>query len=444
MINMLAPIIYTLFILSINALSEPQKAYRGNQIAIFAMIFALSIGIYHLQNEYIVPVFISLLAGALTGIISARKIKMPDLPQMIALLNGFGGLSAGLIGITEFSATNHPLWLIITIIIIGFFTFGGSLSAYLKLSHRNINLKLPFLRNIYLILLILSIFGSFYAYSSNLHDLIGFAVLISLFGLTFVLSIGAADMSIIISILNSFSGWSTVAVGFSIKNPLMIIIGTIIGASGTILSYMMTKAMKRNLIKVLFTPIDKTAPTTETSSHTIRQATPRDAAFLMENAEKIIIVPGYGMAAANAQNELATLTKILKTDYKINVKFAIHPVAGRMPGHMNILLAEADINPDDMFELKDINHEFETTDVVYIIGANDITNPLAKTKKDSPIYQMPILEVEKAKRILFVKRSLSAGYAGVDNPLFYAPNTLMLLGDAKTITQQITTVLEEK
>ena len=250
-------------------------------------------------------------------------------------------------------------------------------------------------------------------------------------------------MPIIISILNSLSGWATVLVGFSINAPILVITGTIIGASGIILTYIMTKSMNRSFLKIFFLPPSDSKEKSNSSNKHFNQGNALDAAFLMENAKKIIIVPGYGMASSNAEHELVTLAEILKDKYHIIVKFAIHPVAGRMPGHMNVLLAEANANPDDIFELKDINQEFKTTDVVYIIGANDITNPLAKTKEDSTIYQMPILEVEQAKHLLFVKRSLSPGYANLDNPLFYDAKTIMLLGDAKEITSQIITHLEQ-
>ncbi len=443
MTKFLTAAIYILFIVAINGLSTPHKAYRGNIFAMLAMSIAIIWGIYNLNTEHFVPVIIALSLGAVIGIITAHYIQMPNLPQLIAILNGLGGLAAGLIGITEITAaTHHPL-LLLFIICIGFITFAGSLAAFLKLAGTRLFIDNGTLRAISLIILVITAICGFYTYNNNFQYIWTFITLLCLWGLVFILPIGGADMPIIISFLNSFSGWSTVLVGFSLNNMLLITIGTLIGASGTILSYIMTKAMNRNLMKVIFYPPQATTEHISNNTQNIHQGSPQDAAFLMENANKIIIVPGYGMAAAGAQHELANMTKILKKKYNVDVKFAIHPVAGRMPGHMNVLLAEADINPDDVFELRDINQEFQTADVAYVIGANDTTNPLAKTKTDSPIYQMPILEVEQAKKVLFVKRSLAAGYSGIDNPLFYADNTLMLLGDAKEITKQIVTLLEE-
>ncbi len=443
MIKTLTALIYSMFILAINGLSTPHKAYRGNILAILAMCLAIMWGLYNLPQQYLIPTTIALFAGAIIGIISAKKISMPSLPQMIALLNGLGGLSAGLIGITEtINAEHHPL-LLLLIMSIGFITFSGSISAFLKLSGKRLFIDNDTLRAISLVILVLTVIGGFYAYNNSSEYLWWFIGLLCLWGLFFILPIGGADMPIIISVLNSFSGWSTVLVGFSLNNTLLIIVGTLIGASGTILSYIMTNAMNRSLVKVIFSSPHTNADNISNENKTIHQGSPKDAAFLMENANKVIIVPGYGMAASGAQHELANMAKILKTKYNVEVKFAIHPVAGRMPGHMNVLLAEANVNPDDVFELKDINQEFQTADVAYVIGANDTTNPLAKTKTDSPIYQMPILEVEQAKKVLFVKRSLSAGYSGIDNPLFYRDNTLMLLGDAKEITKQIVANLEE-
>ena len=442
MISFLEIIIYSLFILSVNSLSEPRKAYRGNLMAITAMAAAVTIGLWGLETKYLILAFSALGLGAITGIIAARKINMPGLPQMFALLMGFVVMAYGLCGIAETTSPTLPPLLLICIIGIGFMSFSGSCAAFLKLAGSRLFSDRETIRAVSLIIFITAIISGFYAYNGGFEYVLGFALLMCLWGFFFTLPIGGADMPIIISVLNSLSGWCTVLVGFSRDNTLLIIVGTLVGASGTILSYIMTKAMNRNLLKVIFIPPENAAEDAEKSARAIHQGTARDAAFLMENATKVIIVPGYGMAAAGAQHELANMAKILKTKYQVDVKFAIHPVAGRMPGHMNVLLAEADVNPDDVFELKDINQEFQTADVAYVIGANDTTNPLAKTKTDSPIYQMPILEVGQAKKVLFVKRSLAPGYAGIDNPLFYADNTIMLLGDAKDVTKQIVTDLE--
>ena len=442
MINYTAPIIYTLFIFAINALSEPKKAYWGNIMAIFAMSAAIILNFHNFPKEYLTGVCLSIMFGGLVGIIAAQKIKLPHLPQMVALLNGFGGLSAGIIGITETTGPNHPILLSIFIIAIGMTTFSGSMAAFIKLCYSQLPIDLKSIKNIAQVLLIMSIFAAGYAYSKIPEYVWGFSILISLWAFCFILPIGGADMSIIISVLNALSGWSTVLVGFSLNNTLMIIVGTLVGSSGTILSFIMTKAMNRNLIKIIFSPPENSIET-KNIEKSANIGTPIDAAFLMENAHKVIIVPGFGMAAASAQNEVVNMAKILTNKYHVEVKFAIHPVAGRMPGHMNVLLAETNVNQDNIFELKDINQEFQTTDVVYIIGANDITNPLAKTKKDSPIYGMPILEVAQAKKIIFVKRTLRHGYAKTDNPLFYAENTIMILGDAREVTRQIVSRLEE-
>ena len=442
MINYINILIYTLFILSINKLSYAKTAYKGNFYAILGMMVALLIAIKDLAISHIPYLLICISLGALIGILYAKKVQMQNLPQMVALLNGFGGLSAGLIGVCETLLISQTTILTLSIIILGFTTFSGSLAAFIRLSSAIKLINIKIFRIICLFVFIFMIISTFYTYKID-NAYLPVVVLLSVtWGFLFVFPIGGADAPIIISVLNSLSGWSTVFVGFSIDNPLLIITGSIIGASGIILSYMMTKSMNRPLYNVLF-PTFKTTQENITSQQNIQLGTPQDASFLMENANKIIIVPGYGMAVASAQHEIANMAKILQNKYNVDVKFAIHPVAGRMPGHMNVLLAEADVNPDNIFELKDINQEFQTTDVAYVIGANDITNPIAKTKTDSPIYKMPILEVEQAKKILFVKRSLSSGYAGIDNPLFYNPKTLMLLGDAKEVTQKIVTELEE-
>lgn len=443
MINSLNILIYTLFILAISRMSATRTAYKGNIFAIFGMIIALIFGLMNLKSEYQIYAATSILLGGIVGIIGSQKTSMSQLPQMVALLNGFGGLASGLIGISETINIPHPNFLQIFIIFIGCLTFSGSVAGFFKLSGLiKINDTSTF-RSTSSILLILSIIGSFYAHNGETEYIIGFALLSSLLGFCFILPIGGADMPIVISTLNGLSGWCTTLVGFNLQNNLLIIVGTLIGASGSILTYIMTKAMNRHLIQVLFAPktINKSAAIQHTEQD-IHKGTPQDAAFLMENAHKVIIVPGFGMAASGAQHELGNMANILIKKYKVEVKFGIHPVAGRMPGHMNVLLAEADIPPEIIYGISEINSEFKTADVVYVIGANDTTNPLSKTQKDSTIYQMPILEVEQAKRILFVKRSLAPGYAGLDNPLFYEEKTLMLLGDGKEITKEIVTQLE--
>lgn len=441
MLNLIPFIIYPLFIYAINGLSEPKKAYRSNICAIIAMILAIFLSLFTVSTIHIIPVILAMMFGGLIGIISAQKIQIQNLPQMVAILNGFGGLSSGLIGVAELGTQRHMDILSLLIIGIGFLTFSGSLAIFLKLNNSNKLIDDTTFRTISIIIFILAFVSGIYAYSGELHYIIGFIILTNIFGFVFVSPIGGADTPIVISLLNALSGWCTVLIGFDDTNPQLIIIGTLIGSSGIILTYIMTKAMNRPLLKVLFQTI-KSNQTTTNTEQTANIGTPRDASFLLENASKVIIVPGYGMASANAQHELVNMATILSSKYNVDVKFAIHPVAGRMPGHMNVLLAEADVNNDTVFELKDINQEFQTTDVVYVIGANDITNPLAKTDSTSTIYQMPILEVEQAKHILFVKRSLGQGYAGIDNPLFYNPKTIMLLGDAKDITKQIVTELE--
>ena len=443
MINYISILTYILFIIAIHMLSYPKIAYKGNFLAFYGMIIIITANLFTLPQKYLLPSLLLIFIGALIGIVMAKKIKMQNLPQAIALLNGFGGISTALIGLTEIRSILPTTFLTLFIINIGFTTFSGSISSYLKLSSSKPTINTKAIKLISFLLFITLFLSYFYPNKETSIYIYTISFLSLLFGFCFIYPIGGADMPIIISILNSFSGWSTVFVGFTINNSLLVITGSIIGASGIILTYIMTKSMNRSFIKIFFSlhPLSKLS-TSPNNKH-FNQGNAIDAAFFMENAKKIIIVPGYGMASSNAEHDLVTMAEILKSKYHVDVKFAIHPVAGRMPGHMNVLLAEANANPDDIFELKDINQEFKTTDVVYIIGANDITNPLSKTLKDSPIYQMPILEVEQAKRILFVKRSLSTGYANIDNPLFYDDKTIMLLGDAKEITSQIITQLEQ-
>ena len=434
-------------ILAIRSLASPQRARRGNLIGITGLGLALATSFFSLDLPRPTTTFIIILLGAYTGIYAALKVKIQNLPQMIAAFNGLGGLAAVCIALAEIIADSPQLFDNILGLIVGGIAFSGSLVAFAKLQGLITTkpIRIPFQTKLtaslaagIIILSALFLAGS----TPFLFYLTG--ILVILLGVFLVLPVGGADMPVIISILNACSGWAAVGIGLSFNNTLLIIVGTIVGASGSILAYIMMKAMNRSFIDILSGGLlDKSPSSTSATAHqTTRTGSPADAAFIMENANKIIIVPGFGMAAAQAQHSLKALADTLVKKYHANVKFAIHPVAGRMPGHMNVLLAEANIDYKDVYEMADINTEFSSADVAYIIGANDITNPLAKTDASSPIYGMPVLDVEKAKTVFFVKRSLNSGYSGIDNPLFYAPNTIMLYGDAKEITEQIVKNLE--
>ena len=440
MTNIIYVIIYALIILAIYFLAEPKKAYLGNYIATFSLLFSIIYTLLSLNSHHLIPVLSLIITGAIISILISSHITLPNLPQMVAIFNGLGGLSSSLIGLTEITTSNHHHLLILFIIFIGLITFSSSFATFIKLQNINIPISNSLLKIINYFILTALIISTYFAFNFFPQHIYIFTTLSLSFGFFFVLTIGGADMPIIISILNSLSGWCTVLVGFSLNNILLIIVGSIIGSSGLILTHSMTKAMNRKLSSI-FTPHQKNK-NLNSPHHHIHKATPKDASFLLENAHKVIIIPGFGLASSNAQYEIVNMANILKNKYHVNVKFAIHPIAGRMPGHLNVLLAEANLPAQDVFELKDINQDFKTTDIAFIIGANDITNPLANTDPQSSIYKMPILNAELAKRIIFVKRSLSPGYSGLDNPLFYLDKTLMLLGDAKEITKQIITNLE--
>ena len=438
-----------LLILSIRGLSSPETARKGNILGIIGMALAILTTLYSpLVSEY-KWVLLMILLGGIIGTISALKVKMTSLPQMIAAFNGLGGLSSVFIAAAEIISGAQTYLETSLGMLIGAVAFSGSLIAFAKLQGLMPAKAITFPGQQFLnLLLALGVLASATLFILNgnpdvFYILAGLSIIL---GLLLVLPIGGADMPVVISILNAYSGWAAVGIGFALHNVLLIIVGSIVGASGAILSYIMVKAMNRSLKNVMLGGFgisqNKTAQVDE-EEKVAHSGTPEDAAFIMENANKVIIVPGYGMAVAQAQHILKEMAVDLKEKYDVEVKFAIHPVAGRMPGHMNVLLAEANVPYDDVFELEDINREFATADVAYVIGANDVTNPQAKTNPDSPIFGMPILDVEKAKTVFFVKRSLATGYSGVDNPLFYAPNTVMLYGDAKKVTEEIVRALEK-
>lgn len=438
------------FIFSIRGLASPKTARQGNIIGILGMAIAIISTLISPDIYEYYGIVIAIALGGIVGVYGAFKVRMTSLPQMVAAFNGLGGLSAILISIAEI-LNNSPQLIENSIgLIIGALAFSGSFIAFAKLQGimKAKAITFPFQQAINALIGI-SIIALCIAFVLNnnqqLFHIMAFLSII--LGILVVIPIGGADMPVVISILNSYSGWAAVGIGFSLNNSLLIIVGSIVGASGSILSYIMCKAMNRSLTNVIFGSIStnqKNKNLSEEEEKIAKAGDPTDAAFIMENANKVIIVPGYGMAAAQAQHILKTMAYDLHEKYGVEVKFAIHPVAGRMPGHMNVLLAEANVPYEDVFELEDINREFETADVAYVIGANDVTNPSAKTDSSSPLYGMPILDVEKAKTVFFVKRSLASGYSGVENPLFYAPNTIMLYGDAKNITSEIVAALERE
>ena len=385
----------------------------------------------------------------MVGTYSALKVKMTSLPQMVAAFNGLGGLASVFVALAEIISGSRAYLDNSIGLIIGAVAFSGSMVAFAKLQGLISAKALVFKGQQFLnLVLALAMFGlcGYFIWSGDLEIFYYLAALTILLGVLLILPIGGADMPVVISILNAYSGWAAVGIGFSLNNVLLIIVGAIVGASGAILSYIMVKAMNRSLLNVMlggFGAEKQGSTSTLKQDKTARSGNPQDAAFIMENANKVIIVPGYGMAVAQAQHILKEMADDLHKIYGVEVKFAIHPVAGRMPGHMNVLLAEANVPYEDVFELEEINREFATADVAYVIGANDVTNPLAKTDPGSPIYGMPVLDVEKAKTVFFVKRSLNSGYSGVENPLFFAENTIMLYGDAKKVTEEIVAALEQ-
>jgi len=469
------------FILALRGLSHPKTARPGNMIGMVGMALAILVTLASLPQPTVlayVPIAIGIAVGGSIGHVIAQRIQMTAMPQLVAAFHSLVGLAAvlvagaALLSPADFHILRSDGHIKLASLlemglgtIVGAITFTGSVIAWGKLQARfpkHIEEKIPgpilnvfrlFMRsapillpgrhviNAALAVAILVLLGIFMATESGwiftLMTLLSFAL-----GVLLIIPIGGADMPVVISMLNSYSGWAASGIGFTLNNPGLIVTGALVGSSGAILSYIMCRAMNRSFISVILGGFGESgAAVAEEGEKTVRQGSPEDAAFLLENAQKVIIVPGYGMAVAQAQHAVRELFDRL-TKKGMEVKFAIHPVAGRMPGHMNVLLAEANIPYDVVFELEEINNEFQTADVVYVIGANDITNPAAREDPNSPIYGMPVLEVWKAKAVIFVKRSLAPGYAGIDNPLFYRPNTMMVFGDAKKVTEDIVRSLE--
>ena len=442
-----------LFILSLKGLSSPESSRRGNIFGIVGMIVAITTVIMQPNSTNFSYLFSAILIGGLIGTILGLKIKMTAMPQLVAAFHSLVGLSAVLVAAGAFIApekfnilANEKIKVISAIemsvgLVVGAITFSGSIIAFAKLqgimSGNPIIFKFQHLLNaIFASIIFLLIY--FFIVDQKLDTFILLAILSILLGILIIIPIGGADMPVVVSMLNSYSGWAAAGIGFTLENISLIIVGALVGSSGAILSYIMCKAMNRSFISVILGGFGETV-TNENKNKgdkNVKSGGATDASFIMKNSESIIIIPGYGMAVAQAQHILKEMCDLLKKE-NIKVSFAIHPVAGRMPGHMNVLLAEANVPYDDVFELEEINSDFSTCDVAFVIGANDITNPAAKKDPASPIAGMPILDVISAKTVLFVKRSLSPGYAGIDNEIFYNENTLMLFGDAKKIVEEI-------
>ena len=446
-----------LFILALRGLSSPDTSRQGNYFGIAGMMIAIVVTFLSIGNfsASLVYVLIVLLIGGAVGAFIAFKIPMTAMPELVAGFHSLVGLAAVFVAIAAFlnpvafnlgNIGDIKLASLIEMSIgaaVGAITFSGSIIAFLKLRGIMSGSPITFRgQHIFNLLLGIGIFVLiFYLCKTQSTNIFWTVIVISfLIGVLLIIPIGGADMPVVISMLNSYSGWAAAGIGFTLENSALIITGALVGSSGAILSYIMCKAMNRSFVSVILGGFGAENSTDEKKEHKdqkpVKSGNAEDAAFLMKNASSVIIVPGYGMAVAQAQHALREMVDKLKKN-DIKVTYAIHPVAGRMPGHMNVLLAEANVPYDEVFELEDINNDFANSDVAFVIGANDVTNPVAKTDPQSPIYGMPVLDVEKCKSVLFVKRSLSPGYAGIDNDLFYRDNTLMLFADAKKMTEEI-------
>ena len=450
-----APLAYLVsavcFILALRGLSGPESAQRGLILGMSGMALAIVTTLMLVQSYGLIALGIAI--GGSVGYVTAKKIEMTALPQLVAAFHSLVGLAAVCVAAAAFYAPesynigeigNIHINSIIEMslgVAIGAVTFTGSIIAFGKLQGIISGKPVTFAGQHPLnALLGLSLIGLIVALCITQSTLAFWAIVAValLLGVLMIIPIGGADMPVIVSMLNSYSGWAASGIGFTLHNNLLIVTGALVGSSGAILSYIMCKGMNRSFLNVLLGGFggEVAAAAGTKEARPVKQGSAEDAAYMMMNASKVIIVPGYGMAVAQAQHALREMADTLKKN-GVEVKYAIHPVAGRMPGHMNVLLAEANVPYDEVFELDDINSEFAQADVAYVIGANDVTNPAAKTDPKSPIFGMPVLDVEKAKTVLFVKRSMASGYAGVENELFFRDNTLMLFGDAKKMTDSI-------
>lgn len=452
-----------LFILALRGLSSPESSRKGNVYGMLGMVIAVATTLFQIgapeSSLTWILVFVGVGIGGAIGAYIANRIPMTAMPELVAAFHSLVGLAAVFVAAAALYApeafgiladTSNPsagikaasLLEMSLGAMIGAITFTGSVIAFAKLSGRmsGAPIILP-LRHVINLALAALIFGliCYFCISGGDTTLFWAITLVALlFGILIIIPIGGADMPVVVSMLNSYSGWAAAGIGFTLGNIALIITGALVGSSGAILSYIMCKGMNRSFISVILGGFggEVAGPADGAEQRPVKLGSAEDAAYIMQNAQKVIIVPGYGMAVAQAQHALREMADSLK-DAGVDVKYAIHPVAGRMPGHMNVLLAEANVPYDEVFELEDINSEFQQADVAYVIGANDVTNPAAEEDPSSPIYGMPVLQVWKAGTVMFNKRSLASGYAGIDNTLFYRDNTMMLLGDAKKMTEEI-------
>ena len=449
------------FIMALRGLSSPVTARIGNIYAVIGMLIAIGTTLSAPQVLSFSTILVGMLIGGAIGTVVALRIKMTALPQLVAAFHSLVGLAAVFVAAAAFyqpEAYNIGVYGDIAIAslvemsigaTIGAITFTGSIIAFAKLQGLMSGAPVTFTGqhavNGFVGLVIIGVIVLLCT-SQSAFPFWMIIILSFLFGFMIILPIGGADMPVVISMLNSYSGWAACGIGFTLSNPALIVTGALVGSSGAILSYVMCKGMNRSFISVILGGFGgESAAPAGTAAHgdkKVRPGSAEDAAFIMKNAGSVIIVPGYGMAVAQAQHALREMADVLKAE-GIKVRYAIHPVAGRMPGHMNVLLAEANVPYDEVFELDEINRDFASTDVAFVIGANDVTNPAAKTDPSSPIYGMPILDVEESGTVLFIKRSLSSGYAGVDNELFYRDNTMMLFADAKVMCENIVKAMND-
>ncbi|NKD76301.1 NAD(P)(+) transhydrogenase (Re/Si-specific) subunit beta [Haematospirillum sp. H1815] len=447
------------FILALRGLSSPVSARQGNQLGMAGMTIAVLTTLISPAVHSYGLIVLAIVIGGAVGTVVALKVKMTALPQLVAAFHSLVGMAAVLVATAALlSPESYGIGTVGRIqagsliemslgVVIGAITFSGSVIAFGKLQGLIAGkpLQFPMQHKLNALLggaLVLLIIVFALSESHSIFFLL--MIMAFVLGFLLILPIGGADMPVVISMLNSYSGWAACGIGFTLGNALLIIAGALVGASGAILSYIMCKGMNRSIFNVILGGFGgeaaQGAAAGSGTDRAVKAGSADDAAFIMKNASKVIIVPGYGMAVAQAQHALREMADALKAE-GVEVKYAIHPVAGRMPGHMNVLLAEANVPYDEVFELETINNDFQTADVAYVIGANDVTNPAAHTDPSSPIYGMPILDVEKARTVLFVKRSMASGYAGVENDLFFRDNTMMLFGDAKKVTEEVVSAL---